>query len=240
MSPAALRLSPRELAPRRAANVAAFLYARGLEPAWLAGVLGEHVGAGELLLTSSPVHGLANPSSDLDFICIRRQAAGEPPVATKVFAGGHHLEIVVFSVEQVERNLAELATLAAAPLEGTVRAFRSWDERLEPKRKQTERIVNGVTLQGTMPYVEALPSLGIVWSRASLQNAIEHAAYLYLAEAAGETRGRLGYAINAVLSLADSLLSAGGDIYTTRKWTLLRWARAALSTCAADPAVREA
>lgn len=229
---------------QRRDNVARFLADRGLDPAWLAGLLHERVGPGQLLLTSSPVHGLANPSSDLDFI--RVTAGPSPPagsplagerIAAKLFVGGHHLEVVSYAQSEVDARLAGLRELATRPPGELVAGFRGWDARFEPRRKQTERIVNGVTLDGQLPYLDALPALGPVWSRAALHTALEQVTHACLAEAAGEVRGRVGYAVNAVLHLADALLAGTGDVYTTRKWFLLRWARAELARTAADPAV---
>lgn len=214
-----------ELAIRRHKNVIDFLSSRGLAPDRLTELMRKRVGPGELLLTSSPVHGLANATSDLDFIRIQDEELRGPRISTKIFEWGEHLEVVSFSVAEVRANLDELTRLASRPPAEIVTAFRSWDKRREPRRKQTERIVNGITLDGAMPYLGWLPALSKVWSQASLQNAVEQAAYLALAEAAGETRGRVGYAINTLLHLMDALLSYHGDVYTTRKWYLLRWVR---------------
>jgi hypothetical protein len=235
-----LGMPERDWVARRHANVSAFLAARDLDADWLGGFIRDRVGADRVLLTSSPVHGLANPTSDFDFIAIRAAALDGPRIATKIFERGHHLEVVSFSAAEVTRNLDELATLATRPPGEVVAGFRSWDRRFEPRRKQTERIVNGITLDGAMPYLSSLPALSTVWSSASLHTALEHVAYLCLAEAAGERRGRVGYAVNAVLHLADALLSGQGDVYTTRKWYLLRWVRADLARTARDPAVRDA
>lgn len=229
-----------EWVQQRRARVGAFLRDRDLDPAWLAGFLQERVGPGQLLLTSSPVQGLANPTSDLDFIRIQAGPMAGPRIATKIFERGHHLEVLSFSAAELTHNLAGLTELATRPPGEVVAGFRSWDTRLEPRRKQTERIVNGITLDGAMPWLGSLPALSVVWSCASLHTAAEQVAHLCLAEAAGETRGRLGYAVNAVLHLADALLSRYGDVYTTRKWYLLRWARARLADTAPDPAGRAA
>lgn len=223
---------------RRRLNVAAFMDERGLDFAELTAFMRERVGDGRVLLTSSPVQGLSNATSDLDFIRIQAEPIEGARISTKIFDRGHHLEVVSFSAAEVSRNLAELERLAALPPGETVDGFRSWDRTFEPRRKQTERIVGGITADGEMPYLTALPALGTVWARASLHTAIEQAVHLALAEAAGETRGRIGYAINTLLHLADALLSISGDVYTTRKWYLLRWARAELAGTGPDPAVR--
>jgi Family of unknown function (DUF6001) len=214
-----------ELVARRHRDVTAFLAQRELRPDWLTAFMHNRVGAGELLLTSSPVHGLANPSSDLDFIRIQQDAIDGPRISTKIFERGHHLEVVSFSAAELKHNLDELAALAVLPPADLVARYRTWDTRFEPRRKQTERIVNGLTLDGDAPYLSSLPALAITWSRASLQIAVEQVSHLCLAEAAGELRGRIGYAYNVLLHLMDSVLSMHGDVYTTRKWFLLRWRR---------------
>ncbi|WP_338898168.1 DUF6001 family protein [Streptomyces sp. TG1A-60] len=218
-------LSPDKLTARRHAQVTAFLGSRDLDPVWLSELMRERVGAGLLLLTSSPVHGLANPTSDLDFIRIQEAAIDGPRISTKIFENGHHLEVVSFSEAELASNLDELDRLADLPAERTVAGFRAWDKQREPRRKQTERIVNGITMDGSAPYLGWLPSLSRVWSRAALHTAIEQVVHTTLAETAGETRGRVGYAYNVLLHLMDGLLSHHGDVYTTRKWYVLRWTR---------------
>ena len=225
---------------QRRRNVAAFLAQRGLDFSELTALMRERAGDGQVLLTSSPVHGLANPSSDLDFIRVQADPITGPRIATKIFDRGHHLEVISFSAAEVSRSLAVLGGLAAQPPGATVAGLRSWDRQREPRRKQTERIVNGLTADGQLPYLASLPALGAVWSRGSLHTALEQVVYLCLAESAGEYRGRAGYAVNTLLHLADALLSLQGDVYTTRKWYLLRWARARLADTAADPGLRAA
>jgi Family of unknown function (DUF6001) len=223
---------------RRRRNVTAFLAERGLDFAELTAFLTERAGPGRIMLTSSPVHGLANPSSDLDFIRIQAEPIEGARISTKIFDRGHHLEVTSYSAGEVARNLAELDRLAALPPGETAGWLRSWDGRLEPRRKQTERIVNGIIADGGMPYLGSIPALSVVWSRGSLHTALEQAVYLCLAEEAGECRGRVGYAVNTLLHLADALLSLSGDVYTTRKWYLLRWTRAQLARTAPDDGVR--
>ena len=235
-----LTVPPSDLVATRHRSVTTFLAERDLEPRWLNAFMLERVGDGELLLTSSPVHGLANETSDLDFIRIQEGAIDGPRISTKIFERGHHLEVVSFARGELKRNLDELAALAAQPPGELVAGFRTWDKRFEPRRKQTERIVNGITLDGHAPYLQSLPALGKVWSRAALHTAVEQVAHLCLAEAAGELRGRVGYAYNVLLHLMDSVLSLHGDVYTTRKWYLLRWARFVRTGAWHDDAYRAA
>ncbi|MEU5693410.1 DUF6001 family protein [Actinosynnema sp. NPDC020468] len=230
----------RDLVDTRRRSVTDFVSRRGLETGSLQDFLLGRVGDGELLLTSSPVHGLANETSDFDFIRVQESAIDGPRIATKIFDRGHHLEVVSFARGELKRNLDELTALATLPPGDLVDGFRSWDRRFEPRRKQTERIVNGITLDGRVPYLASLPALALVWSRAALHAAVEQVAHLCLAEAAGESRGRVGYAYNVLLHLMDSVLSLHGDVYTTRKWYLLRWARLVRSGAWHDDAYRAA
>lgn len=225
---------------QRRRNVAGFMQSRALDFGELSAFMRERVGPGEILLTSSPVQGLANPSSDFDFIRIQAGPIEGARISTKIFDRGHHLEVVSFAEAEQAASVAELARLAALAPAAGVAGLRSWDKRLEPRRKQTERIVNGITADGRMPYLDALPLLGVMWARGSLHTALEHVVHLGLAEAAGERRGRLGYATNVLLHLMDALLSQQADVYTTRKWFLLRWHRAGLARTATDPAVAAA
>ncbi|HET8641156.1 MAG TPA: DUF6001 family protein [Pseudonocardiaceae bacterium] len=214
-----------DLVATRYARVLEFIGSRGLSAGGLGAFLRERVGPGELLLTSSPVHGLANPTSDFDFIRVQAHPISGARISTKIFDRGHHLEVTSFAGTEVRQSLHLLDALAARPPAGAVAGFRGWDRRYEPRRKQTERIVNGVTLDGRAPYLAHLPALARVWSTAALHTAAEQTVHLCLAEAAGEARGRVGYAYNVLLHLMDSMLSAHGDVYTTRKWYVMRWAR---------------
>ncbi|MGL4175031.1 MAG: DUF6001 family protein [Dermatophilaceae bacterium] len=230
-------LSLEELAARRYEHVRTFLAGRSLDPGWLSDLMRERVGVGQLLLTSSPVHGLANSTSDLDFIRIQQAPIDGPRISTKVFEDAHHLEVVSFAEGELASNLDELNRLAALPPGDTVAGIRAWDKSREPRRKQTERIVNGITMDATAPYLPWLPSLATVWSRNALHHALEQAGYAALAEAAGEPRARVGYAYTTLLHLMDALLSYHGDVYTTRKWYVLRWARLVAGGCWRDARV---
>jgi hypothetical protein len=214
-----------EQVKQRHSSVLEFLRQRDLSPDWLDSVIRSYCGDGQLLLTSSPVHGLANRTSDLDFIHIQEAPIDGPRISTKVFELGNHLEVVSFSSPELQRNLNDMHQAAQTGPGNQLALLRNWDRTREPRRKPTERIINGLTLDGTAPYIGHLPALAILWSRGSLQSALEHLVYLSLSEAAGESRGKLGYAYNALLHLMDALMCLEGDVYTTRKFYLLRWAR---------------
>ncbi|WP_329563605.1 DUF6001 family protein [Kitasatospora sp. NBC_01266] len=217
---------PGGLAAARLRHSDTFLAGRGLNRAELDRLLRLRTGeARHLLLTSSPVHGLANATSDLDFIRVQQEEPAGARMATQFFEGGHHLEAISFGVRETAAALADLATLAAEPPAAVVAGHRGWDKSRELRRKYLERLVNGVDLEGGSPYLEHLPPLARVWKWASLHTAVEQVFFLRLAEQAGESRGRAGYALGALLHLMDALLSHHGDVFSNRKWYLLRWRR---------------
>ena len=217
---------PPGLAAARLRHADDFLAGRGLSRDGLDRLLRGRLGpGGRLLLTSSPVHGLANATSDLDFIRVQDEDLAGTRMATQIFDGDHHLEAISFSAQETTAALADLADLAASPPPAVVLGHDGWDRSHELRRKYLERLVNGVSLDGSSPYLSNLPALARVWKWASLHHATRHVFFLRLSEAAGESRGRLGYAVNALLHLLDAVLSHYGDVFSNRKWYLLRWHR---------------
>lgn len=218
--------APEQLAAARLRNVDTFLAGRGLDREGLDALMRAKTGeARHLLLTSSPVHGIANSTSDIDFIRVEDHAVEGARMATQLFEQGQHLEAVSYGPDEVAAALADLSAAAALDPVGVTEAHRGWDKGHELRRKYLERLVNGVALDGTSPYLEHLPALARVWKWSSLHTAVRHVFHLRLAEAAGETRGGAGYAFGALLHLADAALSHAGDVYSNRKWYLLRWQR---------------
>ena len=51
------------------------------------------------------------------------------------------------------------------------------------------------------------------------------AVHLTLSERAGEARAPCAYAHHVLLHLLDVVLSCHGDVFSNRKWYLLRWRR---------------
>lgn len=217
-----------ELARTRAEAVERFLEARGLTIAAVEEVVRGALNEPALvLLTSSPVHGLANRLSDIDTVCVVEEdgAEGDLRMATQLFAAGNHLEYVCFSRPSLERDLDHLGQAASLAPPEAVAAYDCWNGSRTVRLKYVERIVNGIATDGTMPFADHLPNLGTVWKWSSLERAARQAACSILAERAGESRGRLAYAANATLWAMDSVLSSRGSVCGNRKWFLLRWDR---------------
>jgi Family of unknown function (DUF6001) len=215
------------LARTRLDAVERFLETRGLTVAAVdevvAGALDEPA---MILLTSSPVHGLANSLSDIDTVCIvegEEEVAGK--MATQLFAAGNHLEYVYFSRSLLERDLDRLGEVAALAPAAAVAAYDGWNAARTVRLKYLERIVNGIATDGTMPFADHLPDLATVWKWSSLERAVRLAAFAIIAERAGESRGRLAYAANSILYAMDATLSDRGSVCGNRKWFLLRWDR---------------
>jgi hypothetical protein len=216
-----------EQARARASAVERFLETRGLTIAAVEDVIrGALDEPAVVLLTSSPVHGLANRLSDIDTICIvEGDEDDDGRIATQLFAAGNHLEYICLSRSSLERDLEHLRQVASLASSDAVAAYDSWNSSRTVRLKYVERIVNGVATDGTMPFADRLPDLGTVWKWSSLERATRLAAYAILAERAGEDRGRLAYAANATLFAMDAVLSHHGSVCGNRKWFLLRWDR---------------
>ncbi|MBT0773330.1 hypothetical protein KIH74_30575 [Kineosporia sp. J2-2] len=226
LTPLLLPAVPGHLAAERLRNVDTFLHGRDLDRAGLERLMRSRTGdAVHLLLTSSPVHGIANATSDIDFIRVEEQAPGGARMATQLFEAGQHLEAVSYGTAEIAGALADLGKAASLEAADVVTAHAHWDKEHELRRKYLERLVNGVALDGTSPYLEHLPGLARVWKWASLHTAVRHVFHLRLAEASGEPLGGAGYAVGALLHLMDAALSHAGDVYSNRKWYLLRWQR---------------
>ncbi|KPI03540.1 hypothetical protein OK074_4907 [Actinobacteria bacterium OK074] len=225
-NPSLLPGAPAPPAAARLRNADAFLATRGLTRAGLDELMRAKTGdARHLLLTSSPVHGIANATSDIDFIRVEDHAVQGARMATQLFEQDQHLEAVSYGAAEVDDALADLAKAAALDPADVVLAHQGWDKGHELRRKYLERLINGLSLDGSSPYLEHLPQLARVWKWSALHTAVRHVFHLRLAEAAGESRGSAGYALGALLHLADAALSHAGDVYSNRKWFLLRWQR---------------
>jgi hypothetical protein len=211
---------------RRRGYIEDFLRERAIRYERLGEIVERRTGpARHVLLTSSPVQGLANATSDIDLIRIQEDPLPGAKMATQIFEDGHHLEVVSFGAAEVARALADLRALAGHDPAGLVAVLDGWDREHEVRTKYLERIVNGVAQDWSLPYGGWHGDLGVVWMWGSLHKALKQALFLRWAEAAGESRGRLGYAVNVVLYLMDAILSSRGDVYSNKKWYLLRWNR---------------
>ncbi len=209
----------------RVVNVTEFLATRGLTLERIADIFETRIEDPQhFLLTSSIVHGLANKSSDIDTIAIVNAEISGARMATQVFEGTDHLEVISFSDRELSTALAHLTNLAQQQQPSSIlSAMSSWDSNTELRQKYLERIINGVSTDGDMPYLESLPALSQVWQWLSLDKFTKSIALAILAEKAGEHRGRIGYVINALLYLMDVVLSRHGSVFSNKKWYLLRW-----------------
>lgn len=227
-----------ELARTRLEAVERFLESRGLTidavGEAVVGALGEPA---TILLTSSPVHGLANALSDIDTVCIVEGGEEVAGMATQLFAAGNHLEYVHFTRALLERDLDHLERVAALAPAAAVAAYHGWNTARTVRLKYLERIVNGIATDGTMPFADHLPDLATMWKWSSLERAIRLAALAIIAERAGESRGRLAYAANSTLYAMDAVLCDRDSVCGNRKWFLLRWDRFCRTRHGGEPPV---
>ncbi len=186
------------------------------------------------LVTSSPVHGVANAASDIDLICITARESDRGAMASQIYHEGQHLETVAFASSDVDLAMHTLAGYrAASPLE-TLRAYRRWDASQAVSRKYLERIVSGVATDRAVPYLDWNAALGSMWAVAAYDAFRQSAGFALLSLRAGEMRGAAAYSANALLHLMNALLSQRGWTVSNKKWTLLRWRRAARTLLDSD------
>ncbi|WP_246794144.1 DUF6001 family protein [Burkholderia perseverans] len=186
------------------------------------------------LVTSSPVHGVANAASDIDLICITAADDDRGAMASQIYHDGQHLETVAFATGDVETAMRALADCRAAGPLDTLLAYRRWDATQAVSRKYLERIVSGVATDRGVPYLGSHTALGGMWAVAAFDAFRQSAGFALLALRCGETRGAGAYAANALLHLMNAMLSRRGWTVSNKKWTRLRWRRAAGSLLADD------
>jgi hypothetical protein len=216
----------RGLAQERRAEGERFLASRTTSLQRLRTIVGAQIdNIAHLLLTSSPVHGLANATSDIDTICVVDGPDLRERTATQIFDGDNHYETILFSRGEVARALARLDATVDAPAASLVATHRTWDKSTPLTRKYLERLVNGVDTDGGLPYFDRLAVLAALWRAASFGRALAAAECAALAQHAGEPRGALGYVLNCCLYTMDALLSHHGRVYSNKKWYLLRFER---------------
>ena len=229
---------------RRLENVDRFLATRNLDRLRVREIVDDRIDdCIQILLTSSPVHGLANSLSDIDLICVVPGDDLGARMAAQIFESGNHLETITFSESEVDIAIENLAAVAETSPAEAVARMHDWNDDFALKKKYLERTINGLSVTGEMPFSRHLPALGAVWKWLSLDSFARSVSFACLAEAAGEHRGRLAYGLEAMLSLMDATLSQHGDVYSNKKWFALRWAlwmRDETSRSAIPEALRDA
>ena len=210
----------------RIRNCEAFLATRGTSLARIGEFVGARMdGVRAIYLTSSPVHGLANATSDIDTICVVDGETMPERTATQIFDDDNHYETIPFTTIEVAAEMARLEAAARLSPGKRVSAYKTWDKNGPIARKYLERLVNGVPVREGGIYLDHLGALAVLWKTASLARAVTMTACAELSLAAGERRGALGYGLNAALYAMDAFLSHHGDVYSNKKWFLLRFHR---------------
>ena len=204
-------------------NAQQFLEVRGLSFHDLSVVINKQYEETHVaLITSSAVHGVANAASDIDLICVTPRQQDQA-MASQIYHGDHHMEVVAFSREDIDHALWQLAEDAEMSVVERLRAFKRWDRTHSVPRKYLERIVSGVSTDQTLPYLEAQRALSSTWSTAAFDDFRQSACFAVLAWRSNECRAASAYTCNALLFLMNAILSKHGWVNSNKKWTLLRW-----------------
>jgi len=206
------------------ANARAFLQARGIgfeELSQLACQQGFE--NAQVLLTSSPVHGIATVTSDIDLICICDHGVSAAQMATQIHGHGQHFELLPFAAADTERAFADLAQLAEHPLPLRLAGYHGWDAQHAVRRKYLERLVYAVDIRGGAPLISHLPAAAKVVATTDYDGFHQSHVCAWLALRAEEPGACHGYLINACLAAMSTLLSLGGWFLSNKKWILRRW-----------------
>jgi hypothetical protein len=210
------------------ANADAFLRGRHIGFEMLAALAREQgFDDAQVLLTSSPVHGIATATSDIDLICVTPHTVSKGQMATQIHRDGQHCEILPIGVDDLQRAFADLALLSRRALPQRLAGYQHWDKGHAVRKKYLERIVYAVATDGRAPHLAHLPALAPVAAAQEYDAFHQSRVCAMLAERAGEPDAARGYLINACLFAMAAALSLGGWVLSNKKWTLRRWREAA-------------
>ncbi|NOR61563.1 MAG: hypothetical protein GQ535_03590 [Rhodobacteraceae bacterium] len=215
-----------DVTTRRAAFLSksafAFFDQRGLALDRLkASVIPKFPDATAMLITSSPVQGLATETSDIDLIAIAEEGGGG--MATQIYVDGHHAEVALITPLALDEVFAKLSNTSEASLQETIATMRDWDETQPVKKKYLERVINGVTFDGNVQFRHMFQPLAWGFAAQAFGRMIDALAAMKLALAAGETRAPWIYALAAIDHAMDVVLCNAGYVYQNRKWIASRW-----------------
>ncbi|MBI6705404.1 DUF6001 family protein [Pseudomonas viridiflava] len=209
------------------ANAEQFMADRQLSFADLDEVVNRQYSEAHLtLISSSPVHGIANSGSDIDLMCVTESLHSDQAMASQIYHGAHHMEVVAFARPEVERAFVQLSADADQGLAHQLAAYKGWDKAQPVSRKYLERLMCGVSTDQTLPYLHHQPALSKVWAASAFDDFRQSVCFSVLAWRCNEFRAAAAYACNAVLFLMNAILARHGWVNFNRKWTLLRWDRA--------------
>jgi hypothetical protein len=211
-------------APRLVSEMRRFFRGRCLQIERIREIVQQQLpSARSVLVTSSPVQGLATTTSDIDLIAVVPDDERSGGMATQIYVDGHHCEVAVIAQLDFDAACAAMHRLADAPLNELLDGIAIWDKAQPVRRKYLERMINGVTLDGTIPNAGLLRPLSRLWAGQALGNFLDAVTAMQLSWLAGERRAPEIYANAAADFAMDTSLCAAGYVYSNRKWIGSRW-----------------
>lgn len=219
-----------------AQSASAFFQSRGLPVERLgAAVKPKFPEARALLMTSSPVQGLATETSDIDLIAITPETQGG--MATQIHVEGHHAEVALLADPALTTCFDDLKAAARVPLRETIGLMREWDVGQPVKKKYLERVINGVAFDGSVPHSHMFAPLAQTFAAQAYGRMIDALAALDLTLATEETRAPWAYAMAVCDHAMDVILCRAGFVYQNRKWIGARWRLHGEEALAAQPSL---
>ena len=177
------------------------------------------------LIVSSVVQGLATPTSDIDiFLMSTADLKNSIPSPIDVSYEGNHIELTRYQDSVIRGKLNEIKRFAAMGTKEIVDLSANWSQSMQEFKKVLyERMVNGVTFSGNMPYIDYYADLSKIWIIDNYFLSYKCLIYASLSKQCYEEKACTGYIINSMLYLKNSLMSSYGDVYSGKKWLFLRW-----------------
>lgn len=242
-----MQIAHKELAALRKAqlaeNVSRFLAIRGLNPsALMESAARIYPDSLNRLFTSSPVQGLATPTSDIDIIAVLPSPVSNREMATQFYVDGYHCEVVGLGIQEVTRACERLEEIARYDIDEIFDELARWNSAYTVSTKYLERLINGIDANGEQPFSGSIPALSRVWSARALKRFLYAAISLELSRAAQERRAPVAYGLSLVAEAMDIILCIRGFIYSNKKWILSRWrdnGQAALTETGLEPLYAE-
>jgi len=221
------RLSKENLLEMRYNHVKEFFNQRGLRFEDVSNLVSDYYQEGDtLLITSSPVYGLATDKSDIDLVLIgcRNGGAESSRTPLTVYEGNNRFDVYRIDDIEISTSLDQLDRIAASPIDEIFESLARWDSLFAglPK-KEFERLINGITFTGEMPHLGHLPQLSYVWMIELFYASVRFDVYTLLAQKGQMFYAALGYLLNGIMYLMGTVMAYHGHVFSNKKQYLWAW-----------------
>lgn len=220
-------INEQDLIKHRYDNVCAFLNKRGLKFEDLIEFASEYYNEGDtIMITSSPVYGFGTSKSDIDLILISNdnifEAQDRTPIT--IVENETRVDFYRYNKSEVTTALNGFYQVISLEFDELVHHLSNWKQYISDiNKKEFERIINGIMFDGTMPFITHIPALSYGWMVESYFTGIKMSIFAQLSCNSNKLNAALGYLINGMLHLMNSIVSYHGYVFSNKKHYLLGW-----------------